>query len=338
VSENQGVGSQTAGSQGVGLGAAHVTGPRADQAARRAHGDRTFVLAHLSDPHLGPMPRPRMAELASKRIFGYINWQRSRRAIHRLDALAAIDRDLRRQHPDHVAVTGDLVNIALAPEFVRARQWLESLGVPADVSLVPGNHDAYVHAAALHRDRHWAPYMTGDAGAASFPYVRRRGPVALVGLSTAVATPPLIATGRLGDAQIARAGAILAELGAARLFRVVMIHHPPLAPPASRHKWLTDAAAFRRAIAAAGAELVIHGHEHVHARAAIPGKGAMVPVIGVPSASAASGRSRDAAAYNLYRIAGEPGAFACEVISRGLGPTGAVVELNRFELSWNRRA
>jgi len=295
-----------------------------------------FVLAHLSDPHLGPLPRPPMSALASKRLLGYLNWQRSRRAVHRADVLDAIVRDLRGARPDHVAVTGDLVNIALAPEFERARHWLESLGAPADVSLVPGNHDAYVRAAALHRDRHWTPYMTGDGGAVTFPYVRRRGPVALVGLTTAVATPPFMATGRLGAGQIARTQAVLAELGAARLFRVVMIHHPPVAPPASRHKRLVDAAEFRRAVAAAGCELVIHGHDHVFARGTIAGAGAAVPVIGVPSASASAGARHQAAGYNLYRIDAAPGAFTCEVVSRGLVATGAIAERDRFELSWRR--
>jgi 3',5'-cyclic AMP phosphodiesterase CpdA len=296
-----------------------------------------FVLAHLSDPHLGPLPRPRLHELASKRLLGYINWRCSRHAIHRTEALDAITRDLRRERPDHVAVTGDIVNIALPSEFERARHWLESLGAPADVSLVPGNHDAYVHAAYVHRDRHWAPYMAGDEPqpAGAFPYVRRRGPVALVGLSTALATPLFMATGRLGGQQMARAAEILAELRTAQLFRIVMIHHPPGIPPSSHHKRLIDAAAFRRAIATAGAELVIHGHDHVHALAHIAGNGARVPAIGVPSASACAGMKHDAAAYNLYRIGGSPGAFTCEVVSRGLRPTGAVAELNRFELSWS---
>jgi 3',5'-cyclic AMP phosphodiesterase CpdA len=299
-----------------------------------------FVLAHLSDPHLGPLPRPSMRELASKRLFGYVNWWRSRCAIHRAEAVEAIAADLRRERPDHVAVTGDLVNIALPCEFERARQWLERLGSPTDVSLVPGNHDAYVRAAAIYRDRHWAPYMTGDplpdwhVGAA-FPYVRRRGPMALVGLSTAVVTPAFMATGRLDEAQLARAAEILAELGAAGLFRVVMIHHPPGGPPSWPHKRLTDAAAFRRMIAAAGAELLIHGHDHVHELAWLTGNGARIPAVGVPSASACAGMKHHAAAYNLYRIGGSPGAFTCEVVSRSLRATGEVVEINRYVLSWS---
>jgi 3',5'-cyclic AMP phosphodiesterase CpdA len=300
-----------------------------------------FVLAHLSDPHLGPLPRPRLAELASKRLLGYANWRRSRHAVHRTDALDAIVGDMRRAAPDHVAVTGDLVNIALPFEFERARRWLDSLGSPERVSLVPGNHDAYVAAAARERERHWAPYMAGDepvtrpAGGPAFPYLRRRGAVALIGLSTAVATPLLMATGRLGAAQIARLAEMLGRLSEAGLFRVVMIHHPPLAAP--RHKRLIDAVSLCEAIAAGGAELVIHGHDHIREFARLPGRGVQIPAIGVPSASAVGGARHQAAAYNLYRIAGGPGDWRCEVISRGLGGDGTVTEIDRFALSWPQR-
>ncbi len=55
------------------------------------------------------------------------------------------------------------MNIALPAEFEHARRWLEALGAPAEVSLVPGNHDAYVAGADMLGARHWAPYMAGDA-------------------------------------------------------------------------------------------------------------------------------------------------------------------------------
>ncbi len=87
-----------------------------------------FVLAHLSDPHLAPLPKPRWPELVGKRVTGYLNWRRRRQLIHRADVLARIIADLKSQWPDHIAVTGDLVNIALAGEYAPARGWLESLG------------------------------------------------------------------------------------------------------------------------------------------------------------------------------------------------------------------
>ena len=38
----------------------------------------------------------------------------------------------------------------------------------------------------------------------AFPYLRRRGPLALIGLTTAVPTSLLMSTGQLGAAQIAK--------------------------------------------------------------------------------------------------------------------------------------
>lgn len=296
-----------------------------------------FVLAHLSDPHLAPLPPPRLGQLLSKRVLGFINWRRSRSTIHRAEVLAAVMADVARQRPDHIAVTGDLVNIGLPAEIVAARAWLGRIGTATEVSVVPGNHDAYVEGAIAEFERQWAPYLAADdhdpAAPTAFPYVRRRGSVALIGLSSAVATAPLMATGRLGAAQIGRAGAILAALRSVPMFRVVMIHHPPHVPPTSHIKRLVDAAAFRRMISGTGAELVIHGHDHVHSLAWIEADGGRIPVVGVPSASAAAGTRYQAAAYNLYRIGGGPGAWTCEAVSRGLSEGGAIREIRRFEIS-----
>lgn len=300
-----------------------------------------FVLAHLSDPHLGPLPKTRMLDLASKRMLGYINWQRSRRAVHRTEVLDVLTRDVACQAPDHVAVTGDLVNIALAAEFTQARTWLTRLGSPHDVTLVPGNHDAYVRSALRQQRLHWGDYMREDGGGdvveLVFPFVRRRGPVALIGLSSAIPTAPFMATGRLGTAQLAKLAAILAGLASERLFRVVLIHHPPLSDPAHRFKWLTDAGDLRAVLATTGAELVIHGHDHVRSLVWLDGPGRRIPALGVPSASAApSGphRADQQAAYNLYRIDGAPGQWGCEAISRGYANgSGRIVELERRTLT-----
>ena len=291
-----------------------------------------FTLAHLSDPHLAPLPAPRATELIGKRVTGYLNWQYRRRFIHDAAVLAKIVADLKAQKPGHIAVTGDLTNIALGQEFVRGRAWLATLGAPAEVTVIPGNHDAYVRAAAHEPERCWGAYMRGDDGAGGFPFVRRRGPLALIGLSTAVPTAWGLATGRLGEAQCARLGETLVALARENIFRVVLIHHPPVSQ-AKWYKLLTDSAQFLRVIAAHGAELVLHGHDHLPMINWLNGpNGTRVPAVGVPSASAAPGMSKDAAAYNLYAIDGAPGAWHCELTSRGIGPTGEVAEQKRFML------
>src|SRR6266568_7602382 len=156
-----------------------------------------FTLAHLSDPHLPPLPAPRLADLAGKRALGYLNWTRNRRKVHKRDVLDALVSDMQAQAPDHIAVTGDLVNLAMEAEFAPARAWLDGVGPPDRVTTIPGNHDAYVRATTHRFGETFAPHLASDDGSVGFPGVRRRGPLALISLSSAVPTPPLMATGTL---------------------------------------------------------------------------------------------------------------------------------------------
>ena len=291
-----------------------------------------FTLAHLSDPHLAPLPAPRWSDLLGKRVTGYINWQHRRRFIHDSEALAAIVADLTAQAADHIAVTGDIANIALPGEFTHGRDWLQQLGSAKDVTFVPGNHDIYVPEGAILATRQWEAYMCDDNGIGGFPFVRRRGPLALIGLSTAVPTAPFLATGWLGAKQLAELSAVFKTLRNENLFRVLLIHHPPMSET-GRHKRLLDADILLRVIRVHGADLVLHGHDHLHIINWLDGpNGTRVPAVGVPSASAAPGTGEDAAAYNLYRIDGTPGAWTCELISRGITPAGSLGEQKRFML------
>ena len=287
-----------------------------------------FVLAHISDVHLAPLPQPRPTELLNKRGLGYLNWLRKRRAIHRPEVLAALIADLKAQHPDHIAVTGDLVNLSLRSEFAPARAWLEALGAPDRATVVPGNHDAYVRATAGHAARDWGDYMRGDQDE-TFPFVRRRGKVALIGLSSAVPTLPLAATGRIGPEQLARLGDVLAALKREELFRVVLIHHPPI-PGVNRFRRLADAPQLREALRKHGAELVLHGHLHETSLIWISGPREGIPCIGAPSASGSPHHHDDPAGYNLIEIDGGPGGWHCQAIARGMRrENGTIGEVSR---------
>ena len=295
----------------------------------------TFVLAHVSDPHLAPLPQPRLVELIGKRATGFVNWRRKREAIHRPEVLARIVADLKAQTPDHIAVTGDLVNLALPDEYSAARAWLDALGPPADVTLVPGNHDAYVRSGVTASLKHWHDYMRGDAASAvktDFPFLRRRGPLALIGVSTSVPSLPLFAIGRVGADQLQRLEKILDDCAREGLYRVVLIHHPPTSKPSHYLKRLTDGPRLREVLARRGAELVIHGHNHRRQTVWLDGPAGRIPAIGVPSASEAPPGEHDPAGYNLYRIDGEGGAWRCEVVTRGMA-RDAIVELDRMVLT-----
>src|SRR5690242_13695020 len=175
-----------------------------------------FRLAHLSDPHL-PMPQAGTLQLLNKRATGYYNWWRNRVHLHVPEALAGIVADIKLQNPDHIALTGDLVNVSLPQEFSRAAEWLATFDRSDRITVIPGNHDVYVRTSWSEGLGLWGAYMASDGSGPAegfdvFPTLRRRGEVALIGLSTGVPKPPFFATGTLGNGQIERAERLLADL------------------------------------------------------------------------------------------------------------------------------
>ena len=251
-----------------------------------------FRLAHLSDPHLALSVNPRWRDLLSKRLTGYVNWRLRRREAHDMTILAELVADVRSQAVDHIVVVGDFANIGLPSEFRVARRFLQELGTPDQVTAVPGNHDVYVRGAGEPMISAIGPWMTADgADAPDFPFLKRRGPIALIGLSSGIPTSPLLASGRLGERQIARLDTLLESLRQEGLIRVVLIHHPPHAGGAARLRQLTDATKLRDVLARRGCEVVLHGHNHRASRAWLRGPKGQIPVIGAPSASAHPSRS-----------------------------------------------
>jgi 3',5'-cyclic AMP phosphodiesterase CpdA len=296
-----------------------------------------FTLAHLSDPHLPPLPAPRLADLAGKRALGYLNWTRNRHQFHRRDVLDTLVSDLQTQMPDHIAVTGDLVNLALEAEFPPALTWLTSVGPPDRVTAIPGNHDAYVRATRHRFAETFGDYLRGDEApqdsasqAGVFPFLRRRGPLALIGVSSAVPTPPLMATGWLGQSQLDALGRLLAQLSAEQVFRVLLIHHPLRSK--SRAKRLTDSPQLLELLKQHGAELVLHGHDHIHSTMWFDGPNGAIPAIGVPSASSLAHGHYPAAAYNLFSIEHDGGAWRCEHTVRGINDAMRVREIRQTRL------
>ncbi len=296
--------------------------------------------AHFSDPHL-PLPsgRPgRLRDLAGKRLLGYLSWRRKRHGVHRPDVLAALLADMSGHALDHVVVTGDLVNIALPDEFERARAWLEQLGTPDGVSVVPGNHDATVAMPWQTGIGLWQPWMESDGGGAGFPFVRVRGPVAFIGVSTAVPSPPLLAIGTVGRDQAARLAEALDRAGRDGLFRVVLMHHPPMMIHGTARTALTDRREVQAVLRRCGAELVLHGHHHREHLGYLPGPGdAAIPVIGVPSASAAAHGHTQPARWIRFTVAGLEGGWHLGAEVRGF-VEGGFQTTSRFAIGYEARA
>lgn len=285
-----------------------------------------LTFAHLSDPHLTFPTGLGVRSLLGKRALGYLSWRLRRRRRHRADILDALVRDLDRIGPDHIVVTGDLTHLGLPGEFEEARRWLDGLGPPSRLTLVPGNHDLYAATAWERTLGLWMPWVAADVDAGSqraagpdglFPAVRVRGQAAFIGLSSARPSAPFLAVGSIGDDQLRRLEAILADARRRGLFRVVLVHHPVLSGTVRWRKRLTDAAALRAVLASEGAELVLHGHSHRATFDSLESAGGRIPVVGVPSASADSPDHDRRARYHLYALARRSGGWELTLSVRG---------------------
>jgi len=160
--------------------------------------------------------------------------------------------------------------------------------------------------------------------------VRRRGPLALISLSTAVPTLPLMATGTLGRDQLAALEQVLERLAAEDVFRVLLVHHPLKSD--ARQKRMTDAADLLALLKRHGVELVLHGHDHIHSTMWFEGPNGNIPAIGVPSASALAHGRYPAAAYNLFTIEKDNAGWRCEQTVRGLGSGFQIREIKHARL------
>lgn len=262
-----------------------------------------FRLIHISDVHLTPMPKPKFLQLFNKRITGWINWKLNRKQEIVSQTLEKLVYAIQKQPHDHLVITGDLVNLALPVEFENAYHWLKKVGSVKDVSLVFGNHDAYVPGALKLATKICAPWISSDVPIHdAFPYIRIRDNIAIIGCSSALATMPFRATGTFGEKQAKALAKLLKFAEEKELFRVVMIHHPPVDNATHRHKILTDINCFQAVIEKNGADLILHGHTHLPTLYYIKGREKNVPVVGVASASQSFGGKKPPANYNLFEI------------------------------------
>ena len=128
--------------------------------------------------------------------------------------------------------------------------------------------------------------------------------------------------GEVGAEQLARLGDVLARLGEAGLVRLVMIHHPPVPGLADKSRRLLDEAALAEVLAQNGAELVVHGHNHVMSSV----RHGSIAVEGVASASAMRAHGGEPLArYNLISVARGMGGETIRIETRGLVEAGGPV-------------
>lgn len=274
-------------------------------------------LAHCSDLHLLSLDGARALDYLNKRWIGRMNLITSRSRHYHTEAFDHMIEDLNAQQIDHVLCTGDVTNLALPGEFRFARERFDRLRHgTSGVTVIPGNHDAYIQEGTRHFAEIFGDYAQSDDGwawpvegapslADRWPLVRVRGELAIIGLSTSMQTPWFTAYGRLGATQLARLRSALTDPRLAGKCRVVAIHHPPAGKrAASAIRGLKDRAEFAAILRECGAEIVLHGHEHRNMRELLDGPRGEIEVLGVPSGTYEAGHPDRTARYRVLEIEG----------------------------------
>jgi 3',5'-cyclic AMP phosphodiesterase CpdA len=294
-------------------------------------------LAHCSDLHLLSHDGARWLDLANKRWIGAMNLLSTRSRHYHVAAFDHMVEDMNAQGIEHVLCTGDVTNLALEQEFKFARAKFDLLtNGPEHVTVIPGNHDAYIAEGIAHFATVFDEYHRTDPGwewtdadrdvddpddDLRWPIVRTRGELAIVGVTTSRQTPWFTAYGRIGPGQLARLGKALDDPRLVGRIRVVAIHHPPAGKRAkSKVRGLRDWAEFARLMATVGADLVVHGHEHQDLSELLPGPHGDIPVRGIASGTYEHNRPDRTARYRIFEITnGKIASDSVRVWSRSQG-------------------
>ncbi|MEO0410885.1 MAG: metallophosphoesterase [Pseudomonadota bacterium] len=299
--------------------------------------------AHFTDLHLPIRSKPKVRALLNKRILGYQSWLRKRHKRHQQWTLDHLVADARTQAVDAALISGDITNIALPDEFSDAADWMAQAMRDLPAVMVPGNHDSYVDVPWSEGMGRLAPYMLGspslDSASSAEPQLRKDADdfpfMSALGLeqgiccicaNSAPPTAPGLASGRLGDRQIALMASMLEDAARCGHYRLIMLHHPVTDGVVSWRKGLGDAADFQAMIARVGADLIIHGHTHFPVHGALPGPDGPVTVIGGGSASHTAGHGRyTPARYNIIDIDRVDAGWSTQITIRELDIAAKIV-------------
>ena len=250
-----------------------------------------MIISHISDIHLPLTVQPSFSDLLNKRLFGFINHSSKRKKIHDIENLKIIFDDILKNSDDHTILTGDIVNLSLRSEFESASDFLGSYFSKEKLSIIPGNHDNYVkcnYEDSMYMLRRYTENNHDNTQASPFPYLKLFNDIAIIGISTAVVSPPLMSWGRISETQLDAITEILHSLSKDNYFIIILLHHPLHEFGFLNFKGLLNKNSLIKILNEFNINLILHGHLHTESQKKISLKEVNIPCFGAPSTSRAN--------------------------------------------------
>lgn len=290
---------------------------------------KRFTIAHISDLHL-PLETIQFSKLSlcNKRFLSFLSWQKRRLTLQKKN-LDLVIRDMHAHRPDLVLISGDLINLALPEEFKQAAEWLHQLPFP-NILVVPGNHDYLIQTHWHNTHAYWTPW-TKAYEQNDYPTITKINQVAVIGISTAVPTPPFFASGYIHQNQLERIKEALRKTKEEKLFRIVMLHHPPISGITKERKALRNRKKLQEILMEEGAEMILYGHTHKTTTQKFPNTN--IPMLGIASASSNATRLHRQAAWRKIIVNNQNTHLNVQFSIRALDRTQQFVEQSAFYLN-----
>lgn len=220
-------------------------------------------IAHLSDLHLLEDSH-RERDAAGRLRLSFLSFGRPLDAEARRQRLERALAAYRTSRAEHLILTGDLTEDGREAQFETLASVLLGSGIdPREVTLVPGNHDAYQRPTAF-AEALLGP-LAAFAGTSTVGIVTELDDVAIVPISTAIFQPITRSAGEIAREQLEHIDQVGRALTTSRRAIAVAQHHQPYGYAVRAFNWVDGLQnhASAMGLLQRRRELhVLHGHRH----------------------------------------------------------------------------
>jgi 3',5'-cyclic AMP phosphodiesterase CpdA len=251
-------------------------------------------IAHVTDIHCNLLKNINIKDFFSKRFYGYLYWKFSKGKRFDPSGLKTIVSEINKECFDNIVITGDLTQLCLLEQFRNVKEFIFSFLSPKKLTIIPGNHDYYTFDGKRYYSEVFKDFSV-------LPYVKVINNVAIFCVDSSVVTPPFVSYGYVKKNQFEKLSKLLENVDK-NLFKILLIHHPPIKGITSFSKCLLNSKKMSKLLSKGDFNLVLHGHTHHFNVAYFTLNSGKIPIVSAAPLCYRLKELDQAGGYNIYEI------------------------------------